>query len=340
MTMPTRRQWLAVAATLCGDKSWSVSAPLGRHALLVGVGRVDALPERLWLEGPSNDVALMREVLLLQGFNAGQVRVLARGPSADAAPTFSAIREAMTTMEQYAAPGVQLVVYLAGHGAQVPQSSRRVLAEADGQEEVFLLEDVQRWQGDARSGFLPNALRDEDLAAWVDRLCRRGAEVWVFLDTCHAAGFLRGPAADVGLRVRSVASSELGVPPASWEQWGAHAEKPGNPRRSSWSGSPGSRGAVGLPRQPQLSHRVYATASRAKEGATEERFPKEPRLAGRVYGTFTWQLAALVRSQGFYDAPSLREGLRQLYAVMGRTSPVPQVLGDPTLRWSRPRAPT
>lgn len=292
-------------------------------ALLVGAGQVQALPERLWLEGPANDVALMHSTLQAQGFAKADVQVLASGVPGTAAPTLVAVQTALGRLIQAAGPGVQVVLYFAGHGAQVPTAASR-RREADGQDEVLLLHDVQPWKGTAREGHLPNALRDETLAAAVQALCQRGAQVWTLLDTCHAAGFTRGGPLPPGQRHRSVAAVELGVPLPDWEQASA---RPG-------AAAVAPAGALWLPPTVPVARRVYAMASRAREPALEERLPSGPDGTLRMHGTFTWSLAQWLRqSAGPLTPASLRAGLLAQYAALGRVAPVPQVLGDPALRW-------
>jgi hypothetical protein len=134
---------------------WALPAAWAeQHALLVGVNAVDALPARLRLRGPANDVALMRQALLQRGFEARNIVVLAQGtPAAAAAPTQREVLQAMDRIAQRVREGDTVVLHLAGHGVQVPQAMplrNGVAPEPEGLDEVFLLQDSGTW--DAAQG--------------------------------------------------------------------------------------------------------------------------------------------------------------------------------------------
>ena len=104
------------------------------RALLIGVADYPDLPRRLWLRGPVNDVALMRDVLIARGMRPGHQRVLASRAGGADEPTRFNILAAMQAVRSAALPGDRIVLYLAGHGAQQPQpaSHGRRPVEADG----------------------------------------------------------------------------------------------------------------------------------------------------------------------------------------------------------------
>lgn len=204
-----RAACLALLPMLSLPAAWAES-----HALLIGVNEVGALPPRLRLRGPANDMELMRQALLSRGVPARNITVLAqRTPLATAAPTHAEVRQAMDRIAAAVREGDTVVLHLAGHGAQVPRiAPLRAGAppEPDGLDEVFLLQDSGTW--DATRGELPRSLRDDDIGAWIDKLVDRGARVFAVFDSCHAAGLAREPAPYA--RWRSVAGAELGIPSA------------------------------------------------------------------------------------------------------------------------------
>lgn len=280
-----------------------------KHALLIGVNAVEALPPRLQLRGPANDVALMRRALLERGFAARNVIVLAqRSAVADAAPTHGEVEQAMARIVGAAGPGDTVVLHLAGHGVQVPQAAPRrsgAAVEPDGRDEVFLLQDTGAW--DAARHELPRALRDDDIGAWIDALVDRGARVFAIFDSCHAAGLARAPAPYA--RWRSVAGAELGIPskPAA----DPRADRPTPPRPP-----------------PRTDGRVLAYAARGHELAGEEWLPKGGPLAGtRVQGVFSFEVAGALTS-GARNVGDLTTALRGRYAAARRLSPTPLVAGD------------
>lgn len=282
------------------------------HALLIGVSEVAALPKRLWLRGPDNDVALMRDTLVARGVAPTRIVLLAspRIPGA-VVPTRRAIAEGMQTVLGRVQPGDSVVLLIAGHGTQVPQRADAARPELDGLDEVLLTTDVQAW--DAARGELPNALQDDHIGEWIDALVDRGATVWAFFDTCHAAGMARGSAVT---RFRGLAAAELGVPMSL---------PPAVPMQPRSVVKPAS-----LPAWPRTDGRVLAFAARGHEGAPEEWLPKgTPRQ--RIQGVFTFAVSEAMRD-GASDAASLSRAVLESYARAGRLAPVPQVIGAGTLR--------
>ena len=289
-----RRPMIGLAGVLvCASLMLSAAPSLAaKYALLVGVGEVAALPRRLWLRGPDNDVALVRQTLLMRGFAADHITVLASlgaGPFVHARPTRAAIARAMAEVLARAQPGDQVVLHLAGHGAQVPQATDSAMPEPDGLDEVFLTADTQPWN--ATQQRLPNALLDDEIGAWIDALVDRGAE-------------RNGP------RLRSVAAAELGVP----------AGLPARPKAV--AGKPAA-----LPAAQRLDGRVLAFAARGHEATAEEWLPRGAGLLkARLHGVFS-HAVALALQGGVTDVQGLRSALQQRYAQDGRRTPVPLVIG-------------
>ncbi|MBK6853641.1 MAG: caspase family protein [Burkholderiales bacterium] len=291
---------------------WVLASPLAwaeRHALLIAVNRVEALPERLRLRGPANDVGLMHRTLLELGVPAAHITVLAqRSPLAAAAPTHAEVQRAMQRIGRTVGAGDTVVLHLAGHGVQVPQAlplRAGAASEPDGLDEVFLLQDSGPW--DAATGQLPRALRDDDIGAWIDALVDRGARVFAVFDSCHAAGMAREPSPYA--RWRSVAAAELGVPthPAA-----------GRP----------APGQVLAYHPARTDGRVLAYAARGHELAAEEWLPKGGSLASaRVHGVFSWEMAGAL-SAGARNATDLATALRTRYRTAQRVRPTPLITGD------------
>ena len=321
--MLTRRKALVSAGALLstGVPFAAQSRPKQHLALLIGVGQVDALPAARRLLGPANDVALMHEVLIASGLPSSAVTELVTG---GLAPTAEAVAGAMRAIEDSAGSGAKVVFYYAGHGTQVPQAASRRAMEADGLEEVLLLADVQRWRGTALDGELPNALRDEHLAAWVGRLAARGANVWVFIDACHAAGMVRGTSALTAGEIRAVQATELGVPPLDW-------------RAASRLGRASSVPAYAVPslltRPVALERRVFALAARAQEAAAEGAWRLRGGGRSAVHGAFTYCLASALRETRIASVADLRYELDWRMSQLSGVDQVAQVMGDRRLRW-------
>ena len=75
------------------------------RALLIGVADYPDLPRRLWLRGPVNDVALMRDVLVARGMRPEHQRVLASRAGGADEPTRFNILAAMQAVRSAALPG-------------------------------------------------------------------------------------------------------------------------------------------------------------------------------------------------------------------------------------------
>jgi hypothetical protein len=304
-----RLEW----AWACG---WSLllagPAVAENHALLIGVTRIDALPQRLWLRGPGNDVSTMRQALLGRGFAPERITVLADAvPQSAGRPTRAAIEGAVQALVQRVQRGDQVVLHWAGHGVQVPQPADPPHPEPDGLDEVFLTADTQTWDGERQR--LPQAIGDDQIGAWMDALVDRGAEVFAVFDTCHSAGMSRSEGAPV--RVRSVAALELGVP-AAFEVTRSRAR----------GGATVKAGNSAAPRR--VDGRVLAYAARAHESTVEEWLPRGAGLAkARLQGVFTHAVVRALVS-GAASPQELRDFVLQQYRQDGRLAPVPQVVGE------------
>ena len=284
------------------------------HALLVAVDRPAALPQRLWLRGPDNDAALLRQALLERGVAAERITWLGRAATTTGPATRAAVEAAMQALLQRVQPGDHLVLHLAGHGVQVPQRPGAE-PEADGLDEVFLTADTQPW--DAALGVLPQALYDHDIGHFIETLTLRGVHVLAVFDTCHAAGLQRG-APGAPTRQRGVASAELGVPQGA----SALAASRARPSAAGWLTRAARRTAAD--QAP-----VLALAARSHESTPEAWLPQGAPQA-RVHGVFSFAVVQALRA-GAGDAGALRNALTGLYAQAGRVSPVPLVLGEGVL---------
>lgn len=274
-------------------------------ALLIGVSRYPALPQRLWLHGPDNDVSLLRELLLSQGMAAGRLQALS------GAPTRSEILAAMERLHQQARAGERLLFYFSGHGSQQPAGAPEL--EPDGLDEVLLPADVRAWQGVGATERIANAILDDEIGAWIDRLVDRGAQVWAVFDTCHAGGMARGESSETGPgpRVRALHPAELGL--SSLRQ--PASETAARPREAA--------------ARARSDGRTLLFAGRSHERVREEWMPKGGSLAAtRLHGVFTWHLAQLIKQEGWQEGEQLIENLRRRFLAEQRLSPTPMMLGQ------------
>lgn len=282
------------------------------RALLIGVADYPNLPKRLWLRGPINDVALMREVLLIRGFQEREIRSLvSRGGSANE-PTRANIVSALDQLERAVNPGDRVLLYFSGHGSQQPQPANHGQrpTEPDGLDEVFLPADVRRWDGMGSTEAIPNALLDDDIGEWIDRVVDRGGTVFAIFDTCHAAGMARAPAQG---RWRAVSSSDIGL-----------SVRPHRPSSLTSAGQPAGRS----------DGRALGFAARSHELAGEEWLPRGAKLASsRIHGVFTYHLANALRDRREPHAPSIEAAIHEIYRAENRLSPTPTFFGEVPWLW-------
>ena len=183
------------------------SSVVRRHALLVGCTKYDHYPDES-LEGPVNDVRLMRKTLIERcAFRSEDIRVLSESSDADGRPTRANIVAGFERLEKSVRRGDQVVVLLAGHGSQQPDDGRNPLRdpESDGLDETFLPCDVEHWNGNQ----VTNAIVDDELGQWTQTIAARGVLVWVIFDSCHSGTALRG---DSPFVLRRLEPSRLQVP--------------------------------------------------------------------------------------------------------------------------------
>lgn len=171
---------------------WALQAHAEQRGLLIGV--TDYAPEVTAragvLTGPGRDVALMTDVLLSGGIAPEAMTILSDLPQLlpDAVrtqrPTRDAILDALDQLAAEAAAGDRIVIYLAGHGAQIPALGAD---EPDGRDEVFLPSDFEL----ASDGSPRNAVLDDEIGTRIDRMIMAGADVWLIADTCHSGSLRR-----------------------------------------------------------------------------------------------------------------------------------------------------
>lgn len=185
-----------------------------RHALLVGCTTYDHHPD-LSLEGPANDVVLMRQTLIERlDFSPERIRTLSESPDAVGRPTRANIEAQFKRLAAEVRPGDQVVVLLGGHGSQQPDQDHdsAVDPEPDGQDEIFLPCDVKGWAG----GTVANAIVDDELGRWTRAIAGQGVFVWMIFDSCHSGTALRelklGGKDSDPFKVRNVLPAGLGIP--------------------------------------------------------------------------------------------------------------------------------
>lgn len=148
------------------------------RALLVGIGTYATLPEKMFLEGPKNDVPLIEKLLKEKlGYSADSIRVL-RDQDASRAAILASIEEWLVQGTQ---PGDRVYFYFSGHGLQVKDQSGD---EEDGLDEALSTYDIAAGDGD-----WSNVILDDEIDAMLEKLKDRA--VSIVIDACHSGTISR-----------------------------------------------------------------------------------------------------------------------------------------------------
>lgn len=307
-----RRRGLALLMLTACLQAGSASA--GTYGLLVGVSGYPSLAPERRLQGPRNDVSLLRESLLRQGVPSAHLRVLADGVGTPL-PTRANILRELDALGQRAHAGDWAVVYLSGHGAQQPRARQDGWREPDGRDEIFLPYDTGRWDG--QIGSVRNAIVDDEIGAALRRLLDAGISVWAIFDTCHAGGMSKDwdPSAPPR-QWRGVPAAALGVPeaPARFE-----------PAAKGWHLAH-RFGLPPPPAAPGAGTLVVFYGAAYDEPAAEEALPDQGGRA--VHGVFTWHLARALAARQAASYEALLQSIRQAYRQEQRSISTPGAEGE------------
>jgi hypothetical protein len=269
----------AVAATAAPSAQQTQPPTARRYALLVGVTEFIApAMAKHNLQGPANDVALFRTLLMGDGFRmpAANIVALAGLPADEGArPTRANIEREFRRLESLAGPGDQVLVLLAGHGTQQPADADPTDEEPDGLDEVFLPADADGWHPSANR--IANGIVDDDIRRWVGDIRTRGAVVTIIVDACHSGTITRGGASEW---------RERGIPVETLVPAAALAAA----RQASASSTRGGRGhAFDLASGTGEIAALYAAD--VMERTPELRMPDRN---GPVHGLFTYTLTRVL----------------------------------------------
>jgi hypothetical protein len=244
-----------------------------QRALLVGVSELVNQPQALWLQAPRNDVMLMRDALLKQGFAPADITVLADGVSGSVLPESQAIHEALGRLLAQSKSGDFVLLYFSGHGTRLRDSSKRY-QEPDGLSENFLARDVRGTLG--ADSALTGDLRDADFDAWIQAFLARNVFVASVFDTCSANSMTRST---------TDAPAIADGPPGDEVRWRGL-------RTAQLIGAPGPAARIAMTRptitDPVPRARYVALfASESHQITPELRLPRKNRNA-RPQGLLTW----------------------------------------------------
>ncbi|MBM1817758.1 caspase family protein [Sulfitobacter pseudonitzschiae] len=300
----------------------SLLAPLPalaeNFALLIGASTYDNLEERYWLQGPANDVALVRTYLTDSApvpFSADHVTVLADGVEGAGRPTLQGIRDGFAAMAARVGPGDFVYLHFSGHGTQAPALHPET--EEDGLDEMFLPVDIGAW--DDTVGTVENALVDDEIGVLIGSLRAKGATVWAVFDACHSGTVTRAAPADgEEVRMRKLDPAALGVPDSAMADAEATSRALPDPRARPASPVEGAEGDGAF---------IAFFAAQTTETTPEKRLPRG--APGRVsQGVFTYTIFETLAENPGVTYRQLGQEVLRKYAVQNLALSTPMFEGD------------
>jgi len=166
------------------------SADAADRALLIGIGTYQSLPEKMFLEGPKNDVGAIEALVKGKlGFAPEGIRVL-RDSEATRAAILASFDEWLVAGTE---PGDRVYLYFSGHGLQVKDESGD---EEDGLDEALSTYDIVAGDGD-----WTNVILDDDIDALLAKLKDR--QVSLVIDACHSGTISRSLSVNAGEAMES-----------------------------------------------------------------------------------------------------------------------------------------
>lgn len=259
----------------------STTNPPGRiRALLIGVTRYPALPPRHHLKGPANDVQLVKTTLN-DRFDVpdDRIEILAEGSDAARLPIRANIRLAFERLAKTASSGDHIVIFMAGHGSQMPNDDGDD-PESDGLDEIFLPRDIGFWNG--KTGRVENCISDDEIEAWTSAIRATGAFVFFVGDFCHSGTGTR----DSGLIARAVARSHLRIPDNTVSPSATEKPEPGPANHISNTVTTGTESVD----RNDLGGMVALYAAQPHELAYEDNIPR----GGKPHGWLSWALCRVL----------------------------------------------
>ena len=157
-----------------------------RRALLIAAPRVLERPEIPALEGPENDVASLRRILVQQwGFRDDLVRTVSGSDS-----TRRGILEALDRLADATTDGDHVLVYFSGHGVSAHDLSTRGYGMRPDTGAIVPADLKPGLPTDTLAGLI---IGSRDLRPRFERFERVGAETLVLFDACYSGDSAKSP---------------------------------------------------------------------------------------------------------------------------------------------------
>ena len=283
-----------------------------KMALLIGCTKYPNLEQEHWLQGPTEDVRLFRELLTEPpyGFPNKNVFALSGWPDDGAArPTRDNIEKAFKTLAAKAAKDDFIVILFSGHGSLQPANADPADLEPDGFDEIFLPADVGEW--DEESETVDRAIVDDDVRVWVNAILHKGATVWLMFDSCHS-----------GTMTRDAISGSR-----TYRQVPMNALIPSHVIKRISKGASFRAAGMGAT-QGDLSGKGKLVAMYAAQSIEPTFEMPLPTPEDKRHGIFTYTLASVLsQAKTDFTYRELVDRVATLYRCMGVSSPTPMIEG-------------
>jgi hypothetical protein len=324
---------LVVLGAGAGPASAQPKAAPSKHAMLVGCTTYpngNAPP----LVGPGNDMKLWYATLTKNfGFpEANIIKLVGWEQDESTRPTLANIQKGFEKLIAVAEPDSQIFICLGGHGTQVPVLGDPLDPknfEPDGLDEVFLPADTRRADKD---GQIPNALKDNDVGDYLDRLRDKGAHVFIVFDCCHSGTMTRAtPGANPRIVTRVASPEALGISRKQLDDSIERAKKAVEEREKQ-TGMKVTEPPKIRPRGAKVQGSLVAFyGAQSFEEAIELPLPEDrPQKSEYYHGLLSFSLNTTLQQR---QAPLTYADLTQILAsqcrvVVGTAGPVPYAEGD------------
>lgn len=168
----------APAASLPSAGAPGVQAGPVVHALLIGISDYDSNVGLTPLNGPENDVKLMRDVLTQRfGVSAANVRLVLN-------PTHSEIEQEFAALTKRVRSHDLVYIHYSGHGSTSPDPN-----EPRGEDQTWVPHGAR---ANGRAGKDGWDVLDKEIAVWLAPLYALTEDVVFVSDSCHSGSVARG----------------------------------------------------------------------------------------------------------------------------------------------------
>ena len=292
----------------------NAAAQAEKYALIVGVTEYPALKDDN-LVGPANDAALVVAVLGQRGFESKHLVELSKRPEAKGKPLRENILAELEKLASNSKPGDFVYLHFAGHGSRQPAQADDT-SETDALDEIFLPADAAKW--DSHIGSVVNAITDNEIGAYLDRIRDTGANVWMVFDSCHSGTMTRGGGFGE-VRYRQLAPGTLGIPETGGVKTRGTAAPSPEEDQSFITDNEGKAGS-------KRGYLIAFSASQSTQTTPEMILPRKGEQ-GRVHGVFTYNMMSVLSRTRGISYNQLGHQILEQYRTMPWRASQPMISG-------------